>query len=44
LAHDDRVSLTIDHDTPDLMAITGLSMARTRAAGDRPGRGREVLG
>ena len=27
LAQDDRVSLTIDHDTPDLMAITGLSMA-----------------
>jgi hypothetical protein len=27
LAHDDRVSLAIDHDTPDLMAITGLSMA-----------------
>lgn len=27
LAHDDRVSLTIDHDTDDLMAITGLSMA-----------------
>ncbi|CAN7359131.1 pyridoxamine 5'-phosphate oxidase family protein [Cupriavidus necator] len=27
LALDDRVSLTIDHDTPDLMAITGLSMA-----------------
>jgi nitroimidazol reductase NimA-like FMN-containing flavoprotein (pyridoxamine 5'-phosphate oxidase superfamily) len=27
LAHDERVSLTIDHDTPDLMAITGLSMA-----------------
>jgi len=27
LAHDDRVSLTIDHDTPDLMAISGLSMA-----------------
>jgi len=27
LARDDRVSLTIDHDTPDLMAITGLSMA-----------------
>ena len=27
LAHDNRVSLTIDHDTPDLMAITGLSMA-----------------
>jgi len=27
LALDDRVSLTIDHDTPDLMAIAGLSMA-----------------
>lgn len=27
LAKDDRVSLTIDHDTPDVMAITGLSMA-----------------
>jgi nitroimidazol reductase NimA-like FMN-containing flavoprotein (pyridoxamine 5'-phosphate oxidase superfamily) len=27
LARDNRLSLTIDHDTPDLMAITGLSMA-----------------
>lgn len=27
IAHDDRVSLTIDHDTPQLMEITGLSMA-----------------
>jgi nitroimidazol reductase NimA-like FMN-containing flavoprotein (pyridoxamine 5'-phosphate oxidase superfamily) len=27
LARDDRVSLTIDHDTSDLMAIEGLSMA-----------------
>jgi nitroimidazol reductase NimA-like FMN-containing flavoprotein (pyridoxamine 5'-phosphate oxidase superfamily) len=27
LARDDRVSLTIDHDTDDLMAIAGLSMA-----------------
>jgi hypothetical protein len=27
LARDDRVSLTIDHDTPDIMRITGLSMA-----------------
>lgn len=36
LARDDRVSLTIDHDTPDLMAITGLSMAaRARAVTDR---------
>jgi len=36
LALDDRVSLTIDHDTPDLMAITGLSMAaHARAVVDR---------
>lgn len=27
IAGDDRVSLTIDYDTDDLMAITGLSMA-----------------
>lgn len=27
LARDNRVSLTIDHDTPELMAIAGLSMA-----------------
>jgi nitroimidazol reductase NimA-like FMN-containing flavoprotein (pyridoxamine 5'-phosphate oxidase superfamily) len=27
LAKDERVSLTIDHDTPDPMAIRGLSMA-----------------
>lgn len=27
IAHDDRVSLTIDHDTPQVMQIKGLSMA-----------------
>ncbi len=27
LARDDRLSLTIDHDTPQVMDITGLSMA-----------------
>jgi hypothetical protein len=27
LAHDSRVSITIDHDTPDIMSIKGLSMA-----------------
>lgn len=27
IAHDNRVSLTIDHDTPNPMAIRGLSMA-----------------
>jgi nitroimidazol reductase NimA-like FMN-containing flavoprotein (pyridoxamine 5'-phosphate oxidase superfamily) len=36
LARDDRVSLTIDHDTADIMAITGLSMAaRAKAVTDR---------
>ena len=36
LARDDRVSLTIDHDTSDLMAITGLSMAaHARVVTDR---------
>ena len=36
LARDDRVSLTIDHDTPNIMAITGLSMAaRARRVTDR---------
>ena len=27
LARDNRVSITIDHDTPDILSITGLSMA-----------------
>jgi nitroimidazol reductase NimA-like FMN-containing flavoprotein (pyridoxamine 5'-phosphate oxidase superfamily) len=36
LLQDDRLSLTIDHDTPELMAITGLSMAaRAQAVTDR---------
>jgi nitroimidazol reductase NimA-like FMN-containing flavoprotein (pyridoxamine 5'-phosphate oxidase superfamily) len=36
LARDDRVSLTIDHDTPQIMEITGLSMAaRTQLVTDR---------
>jgi nitroimidazol reductase NimA-like FMN-containing flavoprotein (pyridoxamine 5'-phosphate oxidase superfamily) len=36
LAIDNRISLTIDHDTADLMAITGLSMAaRAQAVDDR---------
>src|SRR6476661_8151571 len=36
LARDDRISLTIDHDTADLMTITGLSMAaRAHAVDDR---------
>jgi nitroimidazol reductase NimA-like FMN-containing flavoprotein (pyridoxamine 5'-phosphate oxidase superfamily) len=36
LARDDRVSITIDHDTADIMAITGLSMAaRAQRVTDR---------
>lgn len=36
IARDDRVSLTIDHDTDDLMSIAGLSMAgRAVAVTDR---------
>lgn len=36
LARDNRLSLTIDHDTADLMAIAGLSMAaRAEAVEDR---------
>src|SRR5690242_19391312 len=36
LGHDNRVSITIDHDTPDLMSITGLSMAaRAHRVGNR---------
>lgn len=36
LARDDRLSLTIDHDTADLMEITGLSMvARAHVVEDR---------
>lgn len=43
LALDNRVSLTIDHDTPDLMGITGLSMAaRAHRVTDRA-EGEKVL-
>jgi PPOX class probable F420-dependent enzyme len=36
LARDDRVSLTIDHDTPQVMEIAGLSMAaRAKPVTDR---------
>jgi nitroimidazol reductase NimA-like FMN-containing flavoprotein (pyridoxamine 5'-phosphate oxidase superfamily) len=43
LARDDRVSLTIDHDTPQVMEITGLSMAaRARAVAD-PAEADKVL-
>jgi nitroimidazol reductase NimA-like FMN-containing flavoprotein (pyridoxamine 5'-phosphate oxidase superfamily) len=44
LALDNRVSITVDHDTPDIMAITGLSMAaRAHPVRDRT-EARRVLG
>ena len=43
LAQDDRVSLTIDHDTPDMMAITGLSMAAHAQAVTEPAEAAKVL-
>jgi nitroimidazol reductase NimA-like FMN-containing flavoprotein (pyridoxamine 5'-phosphate oxidase superfamily) len=43
LARDNRVSLTIDHDTPQVMEITGLSMAaRTQVVVD-PAEAQKVL-
>src|SRR3982751_2976501 len=44
LARDNRVSLTIDHDTADIMSITGLSMAaRAHRVTDRA-EGQRVIG
>ena len=43
LARDDRVSLAIDHDTPDLMAITGLSMAAHAQAVVNPDEANRIL-
>jgi nitroimidazol reductase NimA-like FMN-containing flavoprotein (pyridoxamine 5'-phosphate oxidase superfamily) len=44
LALDNRVSITVDHDTPDIMAITGLSMAaRAHPVRDRT-EARRALG
>jgi nitroimidazol reductase NimA-like FMN-containing flavoprotein (pyridoxamine 5'-phosphate oxidase superfamily) len=43
LAQDDRVSLTISHDTPDLMAITGLSMAARAQAVTDPAEASRIL-
>lgn len=43
LAQDDRVSLTIDHDTSQVMQITGLSMAARAQAVVDPTEGERVL-
>jgi nitroimidazol reductase NimA-like FMN-containing flavoprotein (pyridoxamine 5'-phosphate oxidase superfamily) len=44
LARDDRVSLTIDHDTPEVMEITGLSMAARAHPVTDPTEGERILG
>lgn len=43
LARDDRVSLTIDHDTPEVMEITGLSMAARAQRVVDPAEAEKVL-
>src|SRR5512147_2978463 len=43
LARDDRVSLTIDHDTPQVMEIAGLSMAAHAQAVTDPAEGEKAL-
>lgn len=43
LARDDRVSLTIDHDTPQVMEITGLSMAARAQRVDAPEEAQKAL-
>lgn len=43
LARDDRVSLTIDHDTPQVMEIAGLSMAAHAQAVTDPAEAEKAL-
>ena len=43
LARDDRISLTIDHDTQDVMSITGLSMAAHAHAVEDRAEAQKVL-
>jgi hypothetical protein len=43
LARDNRVSLTVDHDTPDLMAISGLSMAAHAETVTNKAEARKIL-
>lgn len=44
LARDDRVSLTVDHDTEQVMEIQGLSMAARAERITDPAEGEKVLG
>lgn len=43
LARDDRVSITIDHDVPQVMEIAGLSMAGRAQPVTDPGEAEKVL-
>jgi nitroimidazol reductase NimA-like FMN-containing flavoprotein (pyridoxamine 5'-phosphate oxidase superfamily) len=43
LARDDRVSLTIDHDTPQVMEITGLSLAARAQTVSDPAEANKIL-
>lgn len=43
VARDDRVSLTIDHDTPQVMEITGLSMAARAQVVTDPSEAQKAL-
>ena len=43
LARDDRVSLSIDHDTPQVMEITGLSMAAHAQVVVDPAEGEKAM-
>ena len=43
LACDARVSLAIDHDTPDILAITGLSMAARARRVDDPAEAERIV-
>jgi nitroimidazol reductase NimA-like FMN-containing flavoprotein (pyridoxamine 5'-phosphate oxidase superfamily) len=43
IARDNRVSLTIDHDSPQVMEITGLSMAARAQAVTDPVEGEKAL-
>ena len=44
LAQDNRVSLAIDDDTPQVMEITGVSMAARAQVVDDPAEGEKALG
>ena len=43
LARDERVSLTIDHDTPQVMEIAGLSMAARAQVVSDPAEGEKAM-